>query len=83
MDTDEAAMLILANTQNPETVITDDVKVEAEGVVTHGPGTVVITITVFKGNQPTGYDDQEFSVKDMAGWLKDMTDQWVVEYREF
>ena len=62
---------------------TDDVKVEAEGVVTHGPGTVVVTITVFKGNKPTDYKDQEFSVEDMAAWLKDMTDQWVVEYREF
>ncbi len=62
---------------------TDDVKVEAEGVVTHGPGTVVVTITVFKGNKPTDYKLQEFSVKDMAEWLEGMTDQWVVEYREF
>ncbi len=62
---------------------TEDVKVKAEGVVTHGPGTVVITITVFKDNQPTDYEDQEFSVKDMADWLEGMTDQWVVEYREF
>ncbi len=63
--------------------ITDDVKVEAEGVVTHGPGTVVITITVFKGNQPTDYDDQPIKVENLASWLKGMTDQWVVEYREF
>lgn len=62
---------------------TEDVKVEAEGVVTHGPGTVVIIITVFDGNTPLDEKGKIIFLDVFAEWLKDMTDEWVVEYREF
>ena len=61
--------------------ITDDVKVEAEGVVTHGPGTRVITVTIFKDNEPTDETDVLINLDVFVDWLTEMTDQWVVESR--
>ena len=62
---------------------TDDVKVEASGVVTHGPGTRVITITVFKDNVPTDEKDEVVDLNVFVSWLTDMSDQWVIEDRVF
>lgn len=67
----------------PDTAYTDDVKVEAEGVVTHGPGTRVITITVFFDHIPTDENDEEINLDVFVDWLTDMTDQWVIENRVF
>ncbi len=62
---------------------TDDLTVKAEGVVTHGPGTRVITITIFKGNVPTDEKDKEIDLDVFVEFLTDMTDLWVVESRTF
>ncbi len=63
-------------------VETEDVTVKAEGTVTHGPGTRVITITIFAGNVPTEKPaDEPIDLDALVGWLTDMTDQWVVESR--
>ena len=63
--------------------VTDDVKVEATGIVTHGPGTRVITITVFKDNVPTDDKDLVIDLDVFVEFLTDQTDQWVVESRTF
>ena len=63
--------------------ITDDVKIEAEGTVTHGPGTRVITVTIFKDNVPTDEQDETIDLEVFEDWLTDMTDQWVIESRVF
>ena len=62
---------------------TDDIEIQAEGVVTHGPGTHVITITVFDGKTPTDEHGLPIPLDTFADWLKDMSDQWVVESRVF
>ncbi len=61
----------------------EDYKIEATGIVTHGPGTRVITVTVLKGNVPTDERDKVIDLDVFVAYLTDMTNQWVVESREF
>ena len=67
----------------PQVLNSDDYEIEAEGVVTHGPGTRVITITVFKDNVPTDEKGEVIDLNVFVSWLTDMSDQWVIEDRTF
>jgi hypothetical protein len=56
----------------------DNLSMKAEGHVTHGPGTTIITIVIPKGWTPE-QDGEPIDVDDFARYLRYMTEQWMVE----
>ena len=53
-------------------------KITAKGVVTPGPGTTIIVITIPKGWEPL-QDGEPIDIDSFADYLRYMTEQWMVE----
>ncbi len=56
----------------------EPMKVKAKGVVTPGPGTTQIVITIPKGWEPLN-DGVPIDIDGFVDYLADLTEKWMVE----